>query len=271
MPTRYTLEYTFLYRLLREDEFPLEEGLSPKDPNADVSVHNHVDKGSSIVSRFISTSASWEALLNFARKSRTQPDRIAMINVKELESEEMLFYDLTNPRVQNQYLHSRRAHNRANKMKEVLFTGTIPNYCIYYVADIECKHKFLYRLLRRNENTSEGLVAKDKEADITVDKFILDGSSIASQFVSTCASFKAVKLFSQNAYNRSKRVSKINVRRLIDSACAGFIDLTERENRELYLKNEDSEDDALKRARNFCEVLVIGDIPADCIDEVIVL
>lgn len=273
MAARCTYEYTFLYRLLREDEFPVEYGLYPENPNALVSVHDHVVKGSFIASCFISTSASLEALIYFARRSDIQPARIAAINLEELEeSEEVDFYDLTDPNVRNLYLYSRRAKRRADKIEEVLVTGRIPSYCVYYVADIECQFEFLYRLLRKTENVYEdGIEAKDKEAGVSVRKFVLDGHSLASQFISTCASFKAVKKFSQNACIRLKQVAKINVRRLMESACVGFIDLTVRKNRELYLENDDSEDDAWIRARHFREVLIIGDIPADCVDDVIVL
>ena len=153
MASSLSYDYTFLYRLLREDENPMEHGLLPYDDCARISVHQHIENGSRIPTQFISCSASWEAIVNFARRSDTRPARIAAINVADLEEygDEVDIYDLTDPSVRCQYLHTKRANNRATKIQEVLIDGDIPLVCIQYVVDIECKYEYLYRLIRKHE------------------------------------------------------------------------------------------------------------------------
>ena len=245
-------------------------GYSQKKPNSSFTVHQHIERGSSLPSQYISCSASLEAIVNFARRSKTRPARIATISVNELEGqwEDAIIYDLSDPGVRYQHLHSKHANNRAAKIQEVLIEGYVPPSCIPYVIDIECKYEYLYRLLRKQEDPLEdGLDPKSPDADFDVRKFVKDGGSIASQFISTCASFKAVKRFAANATNACKRIAKIDIRTLMESGVAGFIDLTERENRELYL-DEDLLSDAWRSARSNKEVLVVGNIPNDCIKAV---
>lgn len=251
----------------------MDIGLRPKNIYARVSVHEHIKNGSFIDSPFISCSASWEAIVNFARRSDIRPARIAAICAAELEDykDEDDIYDLTDSFVRNQYLRTRHADNRASKIQEVLIEGSIPPSCIQYIVDIECKYEYLYRLLRKNEEPlDEGMQPKNPDADYEVYKFIIDGKSISSQFISTCASLKAVKKYARNAKNATKRVAKVNVRVLMDSGEAGFIDLTERQNRDMYL-GEDLADDAWRSARLNREVLIIGNIPEHCIEDVFIV
>ena len=210
---------TFLYRLLREDEYPLEVGLESENPYAGVSIHEHIVNGSYRQTQFISCSASREAVVNFAQRSDTRPARIAAISVAELEKYgEVDIYDLTDPHVRSRYLNTKHANKRAENIQEVLIVGYISPSCIQYVFDIECKYEYLYRLVRNNENPSDvGIEPKNPDADYDVYKFITDGSYISSQFISTSASFKATKRYARNASNRTKRVAKINVRALSDS------------------------------------------------------
>ena len=72
--------------------------------------------------------------------------------------------------------------------------------------------------------------------------------------------------YARNASNACKRVTRIKVRALMDSGEAGFIDITERQNRDMYLGG-DLADDAWRSARSNREVLVVGNIPKHCIED----
>lgn len=260
-----TCSYEYLYRLLRNDEYPMEDGLVPKDASANVTVQKHIAKGSKIESQFISTSCSLNAILQFAQMPNSQTTRIAVISVADLEeSGEAVFYDLTDPVIRNRYLKPKAAKERAKKIQEILIAGTIPNDCIMYEVDMSCKYEYLYRLLRKKENPEDGLIAKDPDADFTVHKFVLDGISIASQFISTSSSKRAVKWFAKKSSNHSKQVAKINVKLLEESGKAVFLDLTLQDNRDQYLET----DQAFDAVQNFREVLIIGKVPDDCIEDV---
>ena len=78
-------QYHKLYRLLRSDEDPQSDGITTEEPDANVTVHDHVSFGSKNWSQYISTSASWDAIMTFANYKHSYPKRIAKINVDELE------------------------------------------------------------------------------------------------------------------------------------------------------------------------------------------
>ena len=123
--------YNYLYRLLRPDEEPLEYGITAEDPDAEVSVHDHVSFGSSYCSQYISTSASWAAILEFASHKKYFPKRIAKINVCELEDTgDVEFIDLTDPENREDFLEDAKADNFSRKYEEVLVIGEIPPHCI---------------------------------------------------------------------------------------------------------------------------------------------
>lgn len=130
-----TCQYTYLYRLLRSDENPQENGITAKLPTANVSVHDHVSGGSYAPSQFISTSATWGAVLMFSAKSQTLHKRVATINAEALTGTG--FYDLTNEPNRNYWLKDDWAKNCARKFNEVLIVGGIPPSCIVRVDPID--------------------------------------------------------------------------------------------------------------------------------------
>ena len=123
-------QYSYLYRLLRDQENPRDIGITAEAPDAKVSVHDHVRFGSNFCSQYISTSATWHAILIFASKKKSYPQRIAKINVAALEDEEVSFIDLTDEENREDLLEDERANNFARKFQEVLIEGAIPPECI---------------------------------------------------------------------------------------------------------------------------------------------
>lgn len=124
-------QYSKLYRLLRDDEDPKKEGITAEMPNAEVSVHDHVSFGSRQCSQFISTSATWDAIMTFADYKVSYPKRIARINIEKLEEIGGVSYiDLTDEDKRDKFLEDSRADKFARKFKEVLIIGTIPASCI---------------------------------------------------------------------------------------------------------------------------------------------
>ena len=130
--------YSRLYRLLRADEDPEKDGITPRRPDADESVNYHVLKGSSFPSQFISTSASRIMVRAFANHREPINKRIATINVDKLKTmDEVYFIDLTEPGNRNTYLSKGIACNRARKYDEVLILGDIPSSCVEKVEVIK--------------------------------------------------------------------------------------------------------------------------------------
>ena len=125
-----------LYRLLRPDEWDAQtKGIAPQRPGANVSVLQHVARGSYNSSQYISTSASWGAIQDFARHSRTSPKKVAQINRACLTNVEVI--DLTDPCVRRMHLGGDdRAYNFANKFEEVLIVGNIPPECVTAIKDV---------------------------------------------------------------------------------------------------------------------------------------
>ena len=121
---------SYLYRLLRPDEWDAQtKGIAPKRPDAKVSVLQHIAYGSNNSSKYISTSASWGGILEFARHSTVFPKKVAQINRALLTNVEVI--DLTDPHVRIMHLGGDdRANNFANKFEEVLIVGYIPPECV---------------------------------------------------------------------------------------------------------------------------------------------
>lgn len=121
-----------MYRLLHPTENPAL-GLSAKDPEADVTVEEHVTNGSyGRDSQYISCSKSLDAILEFASKSCNYPRRIVEINIDESYPEIEMIIDLTDQdTLDNEIpMDNDRGRNFANYYKEVLIVGYIPKRCI---------------------------------------------------------------------------------------------------------------------------------------------
>ena len=124
-------QYHKLYRLLRSDEDPKYDGITAEEPDANVTVHDHVSFGSKYCSQYISTSASWEAIMTFTNYKLSFPKRIAKINVDTLEEiGDVKFIDLTDEDNRIDLLDDARANNFARKFEEVLIIWEIPPCCI---------------------------------------------------------------------------------------------------------------------------------------------
>ena len=131
-------QYSRLYRLLREDEKPKEEGIIAESPNANVSVHFHVDHGSNHRTQFVSASSCMSSARAFARWRSPTGKRIATINVDELTKLGDVYYvDLTIADNRSEHLNSRRSQGRARKYDEVMILGDIPPSCIEDITVIE--------------------------------------------------------------------------------------------------------------------------------------
>ena len=124
-------KYSLLYRLLRSDENPKENGIRAQCQRASYSIHKHVSEGSSFGTQYISTSASMSAMLAFASNKKRFPKKIAEIDIRKLEKQANVeFIDLTDQRNRENFLKDQRAKNLARKYEEVLITGEIPASCI---------------------------------------------------------------------------------------------------------------------------------------------
>ena len=132
-----TCQYSYLYRLLRSDEYPQVNGIAAQWPGGTVSVHDHVSGGSYAPSQFVSTCATWEAVVMFAAHSTTYPKQVAVINELALSNTGVAgFIDLTKQYNRLNLLHDDRAMNFARKFQEVLITGQIPASCIVQIYTI---------------------------------------------------------------------------------------------------------------------------------------
>ena len=117
---------SYLYRLLKPDEWNARtNGIVAQCPEANVSVLQHVAYGSHSNSQYISTSASWGGILEFARHSTVFPKKVAQINRARFINVEVI--DLTDPHVRGMHLGGdSRAYNFAKKFEEILIVGYIP-------------------------------------------------------------------------------------------------------------------------------------------------
>ncbi|XP_063447029.1 probable serine/threonine-protein kinase DDB_G0278845 [Mytilus trossulus] len=135
------------------------------------------------------------------------------------------------------------------------------------------KHPKLYRLLRENENKNNGLRAKYPFSNISVGHHVAYGSKgEISKYISTCSSpYAAHNLLevkrsrgnNRNGNNNDKIV-EIDVNKL--PLNVSIIDLTSEELREPYeVRDEETNRKFHKFARTYREVLLVGNIPANCL------
>lgn len=259
-------EFKFLYRILRADEQPDQTGIIAVSPFARVGVQRHVLHGTSTKTKFISTGASLEGILKFAKKTKTKPARIAVIDHKTLNAvENVSIINLNDQAMQRLHLKTERAIQFVENTKEVLIVGSIPPRCVLYVAEKSCRYQFLYRLLRTSEQpVSDEIRPKDVRSNVPIEDYILKGTSLATQFIATCASSEAVERFAKNATNAEKSVAKIDARMLVEARQAIFIDLTDDDNSSRYLKTKTGK----TVVKQFEVVLIVGRIPKHCIASV---
>ena len=110
----------------------------------------------------------------------------------------------------------------------------------------------LYRLLRSKENCKDGLTAKSRTAEKSVQSHIGCGSrkNYKSQFISTTTVLEVAEHYKEK-FDPDGRIAVIRVTQAMRNDCR-FVDLTDKDTRERELKG--------KMARNFakasCEVLV---------------
>jgi hypothetical protein len=127
--------------------------------------------------------------------------------------------------------------------------------------------QYLYRVLRRNEDCSRGITAKNPLAQVSVYQHVDKGSYHRSQFISTAASLEKAEIFGRKskAYREGLaiKIARIDTQLLTDRMT--FIDLSDCNVRDHYFPNRDR---AYYFARKFDEVLVVGKIPAKCIDNI---
>lgn len=126
----------YLYRVLKRNE-DIQKGLQARAPNYNVSVNDHVGRGSDYPSQYISTSANLPAARLFASKGWNQPKTIVKIDVEKLKREnpDIVFIDLTDRAVMDRYIDKTEHITRrcAIKYHEVLVLGFIPASCISVV------------------------------------------------------------------------------------------------------------------------------------------
>ena len=256
-------DFQFLYRILRADERPEQTGMIAVSPFARVGVQRHILHGTSTKTKFISTGASLDGILKFARKTKTRPVRIAVIHFKTLKAvEDVSIINLNDKAMQQLHLKTERAIQFVENAKEVLIVGCIPARCVLYVAEKSCQYQFLYRLLRTCEKpASDEIKAKDPKSKVPVEDYILKGTSLATQFIATCASMRAVERFAKNATNAEKSVAKIDTRKLEEAGQAIFIDLISDDNSSQYLMTQVGK----TLVKQYEVVLIVGRIPKHCI------
>lgn len=123
-------------------------------------------------------------------------------------------------------------------------------------------YPYLYRVLRPTETTVNGIHAKNPWAKFKVKEHVANG-----RLSTTASSSKAVEFASKdpNYQPGNKRIAQINTERLQN---VQYIDLTNPS--VLYSEIPDDER-AQNFARHFEEVLIVGDIPADCIYKIHVI
>ena len=129
--------YDKLYRLLRPNENPTQEGIKAQEPNSNFTIHKHVSEGSSFGTQYISTSASWDSMVAFAGNKKACRKRIATIDVVKLEDcGGATFIDLTDASMRVRHLNDQRAKNLTRKYDEVLIKGVVPASCILDVQEL---------------------------------------------------------------------------------------------------------------------------------------
>ena len=125
----------------------------------------------------------------------------------------------------------------------------------------------LYRLLRPEESCEDGLRAKNPHSNTSVFVHVTRGSyGPQSKYISTCGSWEAVN--SLRSKSRSPgQIVKIHEDKL--PSRVKIIDLRYQENRDDYIEYDDDEDSISKFnnfANKFEEVLLVGRVPARCLE-----
>jgi len=110
-----------LYRVLRDDENPETDGLTAKNPQATMSLEEHVERGSwGSGSQFISCSNNEQSAINFARNA---PFRIAELDRKKIEKDpKIIVYDVSD----GTHFEGEKTNNFARKFGEVCLEGHVP-------------------------------------------------------------------------------------------------------------------------------------------------
>lgn len=129
----------------------------------------------------------------------------------------------------------------------------------------------LYRLLREGEKKENGLRAKSPESDRSVANHVASGSNGGcSKYISTCSTLSAaynwrgLKTKRRRYRNGIKTIVEIDVGKLPSNV--DIIDLTSEELRKPHeVCNENTNNTFHKFAQAHGEVLLVGHIPADCL------
>ena len=128
----------------------------------------------------------------------------------------------------------------------------------------------LFRLLRPDESFNDGLCAKDPYSTTSVFVHVTRGSyGPKSKYISTCGSWEAVDYLRSKSKNPGLIV-KIHEEKLPSSV--EIIDLRCQENRDCYIEYDDDDDDedSISKFNNFAnkfeEVLLVGHVPASCLE-----
>ena len=127
----------------------------------------------------------------------------------------------------------------------------------------------LYRLLRPDECCGDGLRAKNPNSTTSIfDHVIRESHGPPSKYISTCGSWGAMNSFRSRSFNPGLIV-KIQIDKLPSGVA--IIDLRTQENRYQYIDN-DVDNDSICKFSNFAtyfeEVLLIGNVPAWCLEVV---
>lgn len=119
------------------------------------------------------------------------------------------------------------------------------------------KQDYVYRVIRDDENPTQGLFAKNPDRGMTIEGHVSSGSrNNGSQYISTTTDYNIAK---ENSVRDNCRIVKIDLNKLSDNV--NIYDLSTDDGRNNYLKGV--------TAKNFAkassEVLLEGYIPADAL------
>ena len=120
----------------------------------------------------------------------------------------------------------------------------------------------LYRLLRKDEDWSFGLSAKNPIAEKSVFDHVIDGSRTGwqSQYIATCGSTETVKMFESNSHSPGHIV-----RILVDDSQVTIIDLRTSVQRSSHYQPDNLANDLIEKFNNYANkyetVLLVGNIP----------
>ena len=154
-----------------------------------------------------------------------------------------------------------KCHIVGNHMSWLIFLFTA-------IGETSCQYSRLYRLLREDEKPKvEGIIALNPNANKSVQAHVNVGSNFTSQFISSSASMPAVRAFARLGFHIGKRIATINVDELTKLGDVYYVDLTIPDNRDKYRL----EGRAVAVARKYTEVLILGDIPPTCIENITVI